>query len=373
MTPSHCISTADALADLGAFDAIIDVRSPAEFAEDHLPGAVNWPVLDNEQRRVVGTLYNGSPFEARKLGAAIIARNIASHLDLYASALPKTWRPLVYCWRGGQRSGAMNWFLSQIGFKSRQLEGGYKAYRGLVREQLSQMPATYQLHVICGRTGCGKTRLLQALAAQGAQILDLEGLAAHRGSVLGGLPDQPQPSQKHFDSLLWERLRSLDRTKPVFIESESRKIGQLRVPEALHEAMRASPNCYWLEMSEAARIELLLQDYGHFKLRPEAFCALLEILITLRGREKVLRWQAQALAGDWAAVFGELMREHYDPGYERSLRGHYPQLDQAQRLNLVDGGQDCMTEMARQLHAHKLVEDQAWPAVQLPTSSPDVH
>ena len=129
--------------------------------------------------------------------------------------------------------------------------------------------------------------------------------------------------------------------------------------QALHEAMRASPNCYWLEMSEAARIELLLQDYGHFKLRPEAFCALLEILITLRGREKVLRWQTQALTGDWAAVFGELMREHYDPGYERSLRGHYPQLDQAQRLNLVDGGQDCMTEMARQLHGHKLVEDQA--------------
>ena len=351
MSLGHLIKPEEALANLAQFDTIIDVRSPAEFAEDHLPGAVNWPVLDNEERRIVGTLYKESPFEARKLGAAIVGRNIARHLDEQVRTMPKHWKPLVYCWRGGQRSGAMNWFLGQIGFRSRQLQGGYKAYRAQVREDLEHLPQALALRVLCGRTGCGKTRLLQALAAEGAQVLDLEGAAAHRGSVLGAMPGRPQPSQKAFDTALWQALRAFDPARPVFVESESRKIGQLRVPEALHQHMREQGECLWLEMPEAGRVELLLQDYGHFAADPEAFCALLDGLVSLRGRATVERWQAQARAGDWAELFAALMREHYDPGYERSLQGHYARLASARRLTLPDGGPAALQQLAQQLLA----------------------
>lgn len=332
------------------FDAIIDVRSPSEFAEDHLPGAVNWPVLDDEQRRVVGTMYKQvSAFEARKVGAAIVARNIATHIDREVANMPKGWKPLVYCWRGGQRSGAMAWFLGQIGFNSRQLSGGYKAFRAQVRQDLETLPVTAQLRVLCGRTGSGKTRLLQALARQGGQVLDLEGLACHRGSVLGGLPDQPQPSQKRFETLIWQALRSLAPGQPLYLESESRKIGQLRVPESLHQAMRDRGRCWWVDMPEAARVQLLLEDYGHFADDVDGFCARLQALVELRGKETVARWQQAARAGAWASLFAELMRLHYDPGYERSLRNSYRQLDQAPRLALADGGEAALAQAATAL------------------------
>ncbi len=350
---SPLIAADEAVTSLSNFDAIIDVRSPAEYAEDHLPGALNWPVLDNEERHRVGLLYKTSPFEARKIGAALVARNIARHIEAHAEPLNRNWRPLVYCWRGGQRSGAMTWFLGQIGFKSRQLQGGYKAYRAQVRQALLTQPAAFEFHVLCGRTGSGKTRLLQTLAAQGAQVLDLESLAAHRGSILGALPDQPQPSQKGFDTLLWQQLNQLDASRPVFVESESRKIGQVRMPESMYEAMRASDHIYWLEMPEAGRVELLLQDYAHFFAAPELFCSKLEALISMRGRERVLGWQAQARAGSWGAVFGELMREHYDPGYERSLAGHYPQLERAKRIRLPDASAPSLAALAKDLMSVK--------------------
>jgi len=342
------ITIAEALS--GNFDAIIDVRSPSEFAEDHLPGAVNWPVLDDEQRHVVGTMYKQiSAFDARKVGAAMVARNIAAHVEREVANMPKGWKPLVYCWRGGQRSGAMAWFLGQIGFNSRQLTGGYKAFRAHVREDLANLPIKTQLRVLCGRTGSGKTRLLQALARQGGQVLDLEGLACHRGSVLGGLPDKPQPSQKRFETLIWQALRGLDTSKPLYLESESRKIGQLRVPEQLHQAMREQGQCWWVEMPEAARVQLLLEDYGHFAGDVEGFCAKLQALVVLRGKETVAGWQKAARAGEWASLFSELMRLHYDPGYERSLRNNYHQLDQAPVLALEDGGPASLAHTAEVL------------------------
>ena len=145
------------------FDALLDVRSPAEFAEDHIPGAINVPVLDNTQRAQVGTLYTQvSPFEARKVGATLIARNIAAHIEQHFMDKPKNWRPLVYCWRGGQHSGAMAHILSQVGWPVGQLEGGYKAYRQRVRSELQTLPASFRFRVICGPTGSGKSRLLQA-------------------------------------------------------------------------------------------------------------------------------------------------------------------------------------------------------------------
>ncbi|TDP64301.1 tRNA 2-selenouridine(34) synthase MnmH [Roseateles toxinivorans] len=342
------IGIAEALAQ--PFDAIIDVRSPSEFAEDHLPGAVNWPVLDDEQRRIVGTMYKQiSAFEARKVGAAMVARNIAAHIDREVANMPKGWKPLVYCWRGGQRSGAMAWFLGQIGFNSRQLTGGYKAFRAQVRHDLETLPITARLRVLCGRTGSGKTRLLQALGQQGGQILDLEGLACHRGSVLGGLPDQPQPGQKRFETLIWQALRGLDASKPLYLESESRKIGQLRVPEQLHQAMREQGQCWWVDMPEPARVRLLLEDYGHFADDVDGFCAKLQALTELRGKETVARWQQAARDGDWAGLFAELMRLHYDPGYERSLRNSYRQLDHAPVLALEDGGSASLVRAAQAL------------------------
>jgi tRNA 2-selenouridine synthase len=346
---SYTVTIAEAVAELDRFDAIIDVRSPAEFAEDHMPGALNWPVLDNQERHDVGLLYASSPFEARKLGAALVARNIARHIESSAASLPKTWRPLVYCWRGGQRSGAMHWFLGQIGFRSRQLVGGYKAYRAQVRADLQTLPGRFEYRVLCGLTGCGKTRLLQALAREGGQTLDLEAIAAHRGSVLGQLPDRPQPSQKHFDSLLWQTLRGLDPARPVHVESESRKIGRIAVPAELLVALRERGRPLWLEMPEDGRIALLLQDYAHFAAQPEVFCNALDALVELRGRARVAQWQAQARSGDWPGVFRALIREHYDPGYRASLLRHFPALADAAPFTLADGEAATLRDAAREL------------------------
>ena len=332
------------------FDAIIDVRSPAEFAADHLPGAVNWPVLDDDQRRTVGTLYvQTSALAARKLGAAIAARNIAAHLEREVQDKPREWQPLVYCWRGGQRSGTMAWFLDQIGFRTARLDGGYKAFRALVRAELAVLPARLDLRVIAGRTGSGKTRLLHALAAEGAQVLDLEGLACHRGSILGGLPGQPQPSQKRFDNLLWQALSAYETARPVFVESESRKVGALQLPDALIERMRANGHCIRVETNDAARLRLLLEDYGFFAADPERFCALLDALTELRGHVQVAAWQAQARAGDWAGVFHDLMRRHYDPLYGRSIDSHFAGFAEATALDLGDAGAAALRHAARAL------------------------
>ncbi|WP_431262583.1 tRNA 2-selenouridine(34) synthase MnmH [Roseateles chitinivorans] len=349
MSQYHVIPSAEAFARLDGFSTVIDVRSPGEFAEDHLPGALNWPVLDDEERRIVGTLYRQDPLEARKLGAAIVARNIANHLDANRPLMQKHWRPLVYCWRGGQRSGAMNWFLNQIGFKSLQLVGGYKAFRGEVIKTLAEQPARFDFVVLCGRTGSGKTRLLQALAAAGEQVLDLEALARHRGSVLGALPDRPQPSQKAFDTALWQAMVTLDPARPVYVESESRKIGGIQLPEPLHLRLRQHGRCVWIDMAEAGRVQLLLEDYAHFKDQPEQFNALISGLVTLRGRERVGRWQALALAGQWTEVFGELMREHYDPGYERSLTNQFPKLIDAPHVTLPNGSSEETSKAAQEV------------------------
>ncbi len=344
------MSAAEVAADPGRFDALIDVRSPAEFAEDHLPGAVNWPVLDDEQRRTVGTMYKQvSPLQARKVGAAMVARNIADHVERWLADTPREWRPLVYCWRGGQRSGSLAWFLGQIGFRSAQLQGGYKAFRAVVRAELQTLPQHYRYQVLCGRTGSGKTRLLHALAAQGAQTLDLEGLAGHRGSVLGALPGCAQPSQKHFDSLVWQALKSFDPARPVFVEGESRKIGTLRVPETLIEQLREHGHCLHVEMDQAARLQLLLQEYGHFAADPEGFCKLLDGLVALRGRDTVVAWQALARSGRWAEVFAALMQAHYDPLYERSFGSSYRQMPQAKAVRLTDAEPGTLQEAARRL------------------------
>lgn len=336
-------------------DTLIDVRSPAEFAADHLPGAVNWPVLDDRERRLVGTLYQQiSAHEARKVGAALVARNIAAHLERWVAARPRDWRPLVYCWRGGQRSGSLAWFLGQIGFRTQQLAGGYKAFRAVVRDDLERLPQRLDLHVLTGRTGSGKSRLLRALAGAGAQVLDLEALARHRGSVLGALPGCMQPTQKGFDTALWQALRTLDPARPVFVESESRKIGAVQLPDALVARMRDHGRCIEVSMDDAQRVALLLEDYAFFACDVEQFCRRLDALVPLCGRERVRAWQLLARAGRWADAFAALMREHYDPLYERSMQRHFVQRAHAQRLHLGDGTAATLDAAAAQLHGASL-------------------
>jgi tRNA 2-selenouridine synthase len=343
------ISATEALQHLSEFDAVIDARSEAEHAEDHLPGAVNWPTLNNEERRVIGTLYKQvNPFEAKKRGAAISARNIAAHIERELLDTPKHWQPLVYCWRGGNRSGALATILGAIGFKVTLIDGGYKAYRTAVLADLPAMAQRLRYRVVCGRTGTGKTHLLQALAAQGAQILDLEALAQHRSSVLGMIPGQPQPSQKLFDSRLWAALRALDPAREVYVEAESKRVGNVTVPEALINTMRASP-CLTLEMSLPDRVALLLHDYAFFAQDAEFFCDRLATLTELRGRETVGRWQAQARAGHMAEVVLDLLDNHYDPRYEESMARNFAAYPTSTRWPVAYTGAGSFDDLARRL------------------------
>ena len=317
------ISAADALADLAQFGTLIDARSESEYALDSLPGAVNWPSLTDAERVVIGTEYvQVAPFLAKKRGAVLVARNIARHIEREVLDKPKDWRPLVYCWRGGTRSGALALVLDQIGFRVARLEGGYQAYRRAVVASLETLPSQFRYRVICGSTGAGKSHLLQVLRAQGAQVLDLEALANHRGSVLGLVPGSPQPGQKQFESRVWDALRHFDPAQPVYIESESKKVGDLRVPLALVEQMRASP-CLRLELTLQARVALLLQDYGHFVTDTAAFCERLDALRATRGHEVVNTWQAAAHAGRTPDVVRELLVQHYDPIYEQSMNRNF--------------------------------------------------
>ncbi|MFZ2161140.1 MAG: tRNA 2-selenouridine(34) synthase MnmH [Sideroxyarcus sp.] len=322
------------VSQLSDFDEIIDVRSPAEFAEDHIPGAISAPVLDNEQRAEVGTLYvQVSPFVAKKRGAALIARNIALHLETLFDDKPKQWKPLVYCWRGGQRSGAMAHILAQVGWSTGRLKGGYKEYRTQVLADLETLPDSLQFRVVCGPTGSGKSRLLRVLQEEGAQVLDLEALAQHRGSLLGNLPDEVQPSQKMFDSRLWDALRHFDAQRPVFVEAESKKIGLINTPEALLKKMRAS-ECLSIEAPVEARVQLLMEDYKHFLSNPALLIQRLTPLLPLHGRQVLDHWQQLAEQGEWVVLVEKLLLQHYDPAYQRSTAHNFPLLSGAKVLQL---------------------------------------
>jgi tRNA 2-selenouridine synthase len=336
---------------LTGYDAIIDARTPAEYAEDHLPGAVSLPVLDNEERARVGTLYKQvSPFAARKLGAALVAKNIGRHLETALADRPRGWRPLVYCWRGGKRSGAFAHVLREIGWDAHTLEGGYKAYRQWVAARLAEAPAGLHFRVVHGVTGSGKSRLLKALASAGAQVLDLEDLAAHRGSVLGHLPDRPQPSQKMFETRLLAVLAGLDPARTAYVEGESTKIGQLQVPEALMRAMRAA-ECVLLDADLETRIALLTDEYRHFFADRGSLDAQLDCLAGLHGRERVADWKALAAQGAWQELVGRLLEEHYDPAYRRSALRNFARLPQAPVLRVADAGEQSFARLARELAA----------------------
>jgi tRNA 2-selenouridine synthase len=338
------------VAQLSEFDEVIDVRSEGEYGDDHVPGAISAPVLDNAERELVGTIYKQtSSFDAKKIGAALVSANISRHLRERFHDRPREWRPLVYCWRGGGRSGALAHVLAQIGWRVGQLEGGYKAYRRAVLADLTTLPARFSWRVVCGMTGTGKSRLLHALDRAGAQVLDLEALAAHRGSILGNLPDEPQPTQKMFESSVWAELRRFDHTRPVFVEAESKRIGRLRVPEALIDAMWASSDCVVLDAPVAVRVDLLKSEYAHYIAEPESIIAQIESLSALHGRETIAKWQALMRAGDNDAFVEAMLLQHYDPAYTRSTLKHYPALGVAPRYTLHDASEEDFERLAAEV------------------------
>jgi tRNA 2-selenouridine synthase len=337
------------LPQLDEFDCIIDVRSESEYALDHIPGAINCPVLNDVERIRIGTMYKQvNAFEAKKVGAALVAKNIARHIETLWIDKPREWKPLIYCWRGGNRSGSLAHILAKIGWPAIQLDGGYKAYRAHVSAALAEAPP-HQFRVVCGTTGSGKSRLLEVLDSIGAQVLDLEQLAAHRGSVLGNLPSQPQPSQKMFETLIWQKLRKFDPALPVFVESESKKVGNLRVPDAVMEQMRQSP-CVSLTLSRPNRVRLLMEDYHHFTDSPDTLNTQLDCLVKLHGRDKIEGWKAMASGGQMPALVEQLLVDHYDPAYLRSIDRNFVQFDQAEIVALHDIAVDDFMGAARHLH-----------------------
>ena len=351
MQPSnpHILRAEQFLSELDGFDVVIDVRSPAEFALDHIPGAVNYPVLSNDERITIGTLYKQeSPFAAKKLGAALVSRNIANHLENHLLKIPREWRPLIYCWRGGERSGAFTHILNRIGWKAKQLEGGYQGFRRTVIDGLEKSADQFSFQVICGMTGSGKTRVLQEIGALGAQILDLEGLAAHRGSVLGNEPNIEQPSQKGFETALWNALRSLDPSRPVYVESESKKVGGLHVPDALMEKIRNGA-CIELRSSTQTRVSWLIREYHHFLKDTDNFKRKLALLTAHYGKVQIAKWNEAIDMGNFPALVEELLVKHYDPSYQSSIVRNFPQYRVDKFVQLEDDSDKSFGQAARSI------------------------
>ncbi|MBK1830474.1 tRNA 2-selenouridine(34) synthase MnmH [Verrucomicrobiaceae bacterium R5-34] len=337
--------------DLGEFSEIIDVRAPGEYAEDHLPGAINLPVLDDDERKQVGTLYKQDPFAARRLGAALIAANAAKHLSGPLASKDKNYTPLVYCWRGGMRSNSLAYILRSVGWRARIIEGGYKTFRKFITEDLERIFATpgFQLTVLSGPTGVAKTRLLHTLQKASAQVLDLEGLANHRGSVLGLAPETEQPSQKHFESSLWQTVSQFDLSQPVFTEAESNRIGRIHCPPPLWKKL-GTGRVVEIKLPIDQRAEFLLDDYPHFTERPELLKPLLSRLTKLRGHEQVTAWHEQVDAGKWQEFVASVLKDHYDLVYRRAgdEKSNYPA--PSTTLELTD-----FTPEQLQLAAQKLI------------------
>ena len=340
--PRAFASVTDFLAH--GFDELIDVRSPAEFAEDHIPGAISLPVLSDAERARVGTIYvQDSPFRARKIGAALVARNAAAHIEGALSDREGGWRPLVYCWRGGQRSGSFATILAQIGWRAETVEGGYRSWRRLVQQTLYEGSLPHRLVLLDGLTGSAKTEILHRLEGLGMPVLDLEGLARHRGSLLGAMPGG-QPSQKAFETALAARLAALDPARPVLAEAESSKVGDIALPPALWAAMQAAPRIEVIAEPEA-RARYLARAYADLAADRDRLEMLLRQLIPLRGRAMIERWTQLLRDGQVEALAAALMEDHYDPAYRRSRARHpVPRLHRVLAGDLTEADLDRAAE-----------------------------
>ncbi len=323
------------LSQIDRFEEIIDVRSPVEYADDHIPGAHNFPALSDKERSHIGTLYKQiSAFEAKKQGASLIAENFAGHLREHLNARDDNWRPLVYCQRGGERSAAFTHILKKIGWPAVSLPGGYKAYRSMVRTTIDDIAPKLKFKVLCGRTGVGKSRLLNILAQEkAAQALNLEQLANHRGSVLGNLLHEEQPSQKYFESLLCKTLRRFNPKLPTYVEAESRKIGKIHIPTTVLNAIRAA-ECICIETGLKARVEYLLNEYQHFLTDRTLLKSSLALLIPFLGVEKINRWTHWKTHRDAENMVIGLLNEHYDPIYLNSMKRHFTHYSRAAMVRI---------------------------------------
>jgi tRNA 2-selenouridine synthase len=344
-------ATAAAMERFKQYDLIIDARSEREYAEDHIPGAVNLPVVNNEEYAEVGTLHRTDKMRAYLIGVSYSLKNISRHLDQVVAGRPRNTQILVYCFRGGKRSRL--WFdaLDTIGYKVQKLEGGWKGYRRWINEQLDVLPKRFSYIVLSGPTGCGKTRLLHQLDALGAQVLDLEDIATHRGSVIGAVPGKEQPSQKYFDSLLVQKLSGFDPTRPIWVEAESKKIGNVRLPDALLDTMHAGARLLRIEAPMAERVLLWREDYRHFEDDPEAFVARLEHLRKLIGGAEFALWEEMARERRMPELFQRIMEMHYDPAYKRSTSRHYTELSRAPLIALPRLSPPALREAAQALLA----------------------
>ncbi len=303
-----------------AYSDVIDVRSPSEFADDHVPGARNLYVLNDEERAQIGTIYKQeSPFKAKKLGASLVSANIARWTKEYFLEKSKGYRPLIYCWRGGQRSLSLATVLARIGWETTLIEGGYKNYRSEVRNTLENSCPKLNLQIIAGLTGTAKTLILKKLAKKGEQVIDLEELANHRGSLLGLLPGRTQPSQKYFESLLARQIQSFTPQKVVWIESESNKIGKLHCPSALWEQMKLA-NAIEIKAPITARVDYLLNEYQEFVENSGELKRRLSRLTERHGRDTLKSWYELIDQNQWTVFVNRLLKEHYDPAYQRSIK-----------------------------------------------------
>ncbi|MCH9704708.1 MAG: tRNA 2-selenouridine(34) synthase MnmH [Proteobacteria bacterium] len=334
---------------INEYKDIIDARSPAEYAEDHIPGAINVPAFNNDERAAVGTLYKNDAFTARRVGAALFTANLAKHLNDTFAQQSADWAPLIYCARGGQRSGGMVEILRRIGWQAEQLNGGYKAYRQYIMTALQEKPAQLNWHVIAGKTGCGKTRLLTALQHLGAQVIDLEKLAHHRGSVFGAALTHAQPSQRKFETQLCAALNNMDTTLPVFVEAESRKIGCIHLPAQLLTAIRAA-TAIQLNVDIEARVRYILNEYQEFCADSQRFFATIDKLKVFTGNARIASWHAQHQSGAWQQLVHELLRDFYDIGYEKSSRANYANATHTDTVTLDPNNESDIVQAAETIY-----------------------
>ena len=297
------------------FDTIIDVRSPLEYEEDHIIGSINCPVLNDQERIIVGTIYKKeSTFKAKIIGSSLTARNIAKHIEEKFINQQGSWQPLVYCWRGGQRSKAFSIILSEVGWRTCQLEGGYKKYRNEVINFLNRIGSKLKIILISGKTGSAKTKILQNIKLQGGQILDLENLANHKGSLLGKIPGLKQPSQKLFESKLYHQIKQLDLRKNVYIEAESSKIGNIHIPKTIWAKMIVSPRIE-IEADLELRSSFLLKDYRYMCENPELIKPIIYGLKNRLSKKLINDWLELITKKLWLDLTKSFLENHYDPSY----------------------------------------------------------
>ncbi|MDC1445913.1 tRNA 2-selenouridine(34) synthase MnmH [Amylibacter sp.] len=345
MTPLIITSLSD-LYSLSV-DNIIDVRTPAEYAEDHIPGAINLPVLSNSQRKEVGTIYKQvNPFDARKIGGALVANNTANHLQGPLAEKGGGWQPLIYCWRGGQRSSAFATILDQVGWRVRLLKGGYQSYRREIVKTLYETPLAHKFILIGGGTGTAKTALLHQLFEKGAQILDIEGIAAHRGSLFGKI-DKPQPSQKMFETNIAAKLAALDPNKTTFVEAESNKVGECSIPPSVW-ALMTNASRIQINAPIEARSNFLCKAYEDITHDKEKLKKLIDKLRPYHAKDRIDQWHAQAKVNDWQALATGLITYHYDPRYTKSANTKDDAIHYVELSNLKDS---TLANTAEALHA----------------------